>query len=220
MLLIGALGFAWDIVRIANEYVPLFPGRKSGKKGRKRQPAARQAVDTLVTWLYRRSNWHGLSIDGRYRESAPEFYAKEFYRDLGLDWPYEPPANVQAERGYEGPPSVAVPAAVHAQAGPASGLGVTDVPSIRVTPGPGSPTLDQVSYATDNRRHNAYELGFSPKAIRLSKPEDRLLRAADLPFEMASGSGEVVVEKFYADGVVIDEVNTSGQPVAFVAYRD
>lgn len=100
-------------------------------------------------------------------------------------------------------------------------VSITDSVEARVTPGPGSPTLDQASYETSGRRHFAYGgLGRRPKAIRFTKPEDRILRSADLPFVMASGKGRLVVEKFYSDGVVIDEDGTSGDPVAFLTYFD
>lgn len=88
-------------------------------------------------------------------------------------------------------------------------------------PGKGSPTLDQVAYETQGRRHFAFESWQRrPKAIRFSVPEDRLIRPADLPAEIRSGNGRLVVEKFYADGVVIDEDDTVGDPVAFVGYFD
>jgi hypothetical protein len=114
-----------------------------------------------------------------------------------------------------------------AQAEGATGTGSASESTVRFTdslshlviPGPGNPTLHQVGYQTEGRRHYAHgAFKQRPKAIRFSKPEDRLLRSTDLPFEMSCGSGQIVVEKFYADGVVIDEVGTIGDPVAFVAY--
>lgn len=118
---------------------------------------------------------------------------------------------------------------VEAHAEPAKGTGealdasvtMTSSLSHLVIPGPGNPTLHQVGYQTEGRRHFAYgALKRRPKAIRFSKPEDRLVRSADLPFEMRSGSGQIIVEKFYDDGVVIDEVGSVGDPVTFVAYFD
>jgi hypothetical protein len=119
------------------------------------------------------------------------------------------------------------PPGASAQAEAATGTGTASESTVRFTdglshlviPGPGNPTLHQVGYQTEGRRHYAYgAFKQRPKAIRFSKPEDRLLRSTDLPFEMSCGRGQIVVEKFYADGVVIDEVGTVGDPVAFVAY--
>jgi hypothetical protein len=87
-----------------------------------------------------------------------------------------------------------------------------------VIPGPISPTLPQVAFATEARRHYAHVLGYQPKAIRFSKPDDRTVRADDLPVFVQCGRGRLVVEKFYALGVVIDEDRTSGDAVAFTAY--
>lgn len=126
-----------------------------------------------------------------------------------------------------GDPPLPTVVIAHAQAAVASAqapnatIGLTGTLATRVIPGPGSATLDQVSYETEGRRHFAYGgLGRRPKAIRFDKPEDRILRPTDLPAEIPSGAGRLVVEKFYSDGVVIDEDGTSGDSVGFVVYFD
>lgn len=104
---------------------------------------------------------------------------------------------------------------------PAPDLSISGDVEAQVIPGPGSPSLNQVSYASRGRRHYAYDkFGRRPNAVRFSKPEDRIIRAADLPAVMPCGRGRLVVEKFFARGVVIDEDGTTGDPVAFVGYFD
>ena len=87
-----------------------------------------------------------------------------------------------------------------------------------VKPGPVSPTLPQHSFSTGGRRNEAHELGHRPQALQFSKPEDRVVRHADIPCRMRCGDGWLVVQNFYALGVVIDEDGTYGDPVAFVSY--
>lgn len=195
---------------------------QSGKKGAAKVAPYRLAADTLIAWLYRRKEWHGLSVDGKYREPAPNYVGVEMYRVLQLPGPYEPVENIAPEPGFDGPGTFA-----HAEVAEGSGathsssVMMTDSVATRVIPGPDSPTLDQVSYQSSGRRHFAYgEFKRRPKAVRFSKPEDRLLRSADLPFEISCSTGRIVVEKFYSDGVVIDEDGTVGDPIAFVAYFD
>jgi hypothetical protein len=144
------------------------------------------------------------------------------YKALRLPGAYKPVENIMPEPGFDGPDTKAYPQTATAQgAAHDAAVGITGSIAHRVIPGPGSPTLDQVGYETSGRRHFAYgDFKRRPKAVRFSKPEDRLLRSVDLPYEMPCGTGRLVVEKFYADGIVIDEDGTSGDPVAFVAYFD
>ncbi len=73
---------------------------------RDRETQVHRALDTVLTWLYRRENWAGLSDDQRYRDSAPfDIWIKQKYEELdlpGMD--YAPPKTVAAERGFI-PPS-------------------------------------------------------------------------------------------------------------------
>jgi hypothetical protein len=64
----------------------------------------RAATDTLLTWLYRRQNWHGLSEDGRTHEPAPREWAEPKYQQLGLGGlHYGPPQQVAGEPGFTPP---------------------------------------------------------------------------------------------------------------------
>jgi hypothetical protein len=65
----------------------------------------RKALDTALTWLYRRQNWLGLSHDGRFSEPAPaDIWGSKKYHELGLDpLPYEPPTQVPVEPGWQPP---------------------------------------------------------------------------------------------------------------------
>jgi hypothetical protein len=120
-------------------------------------------------------------------------------------------------------PQVVVEAEVATGTGTAHGAEIhveSDVKAV-VTPGPWSPTLPQASFATKGRRHFAFDdFHRQPRAVRFSKPVDRLVTRADLPADLPCGRGRLVVEKFYAEGLVLDEVGTIGDPVAFVAYLE
>jgi hypothetical protein len=65
----------------------------------------RHALKALVTWLYRRDGWHGLSAQGRTTEAAPwDAYAKARYSQFGLeDEAYEVTNNVHSEPGWKPP---------------------------------------------------------------------------------------------------------------------
>jgi hypothetical protein len=64
----------------------------------------RTAVDFLITWLYRRQNWHGLSPDGRSFEPAPREWAEKKYVELGLNGlHYGPPRQIPGEPGFTPP---------------------------------------------------------------------------------------------------------------------
>lgn len=65
----------------------------------------RHAVDVLITWLYRRQNWDGLSTDGKYTEPAPaKTWGWQKYKQLGIPVSeYEPPAQVAGEPGWTPP---------------------------------------------------------------------------------------------------------------------
>jgi hypothetical protein len=217
------VGVFWDKLPRRRAAFAEPPSRlQSGKKGSKKIAPYRLAIDTTIAWLYRRKHWDGLSADGRYREPAPAFFAEPLYDVLKLSGPYEPQENIQPEPDFEGPHTYAMAGVAQATvAANDASAQMTGALKAVVTPGPNSPTLHQVSYQTDGRRHFAFDdYGRQPKAIRFSQPEDRMLRSGDLPFEMPCGQGKLVVEKFYSKGAVIDEDGTVGDPVAFVAYFD
>lgn len=75
-----------------------------------RERVLRRGVDVLITWLYRRENWHGLSHDGRYAEPAPEdIWGSKKYQDLELEGlEYRPPRIVPPEPGFAPPPYVPI----------------------------------------------------------------------------------------------------------------
>lgn len=101
----------------------------------------------------------------------------------------------------------------------ADGIRMHGSVSAMVIPGPGSPSLHQLSYETQGRRHHKVaDWRRRPMAIRFSVPVDRIVREHELPVEISSGNGRLVVEKFYSEGVVIDEDGTVGDPVGLVGY--
>jgi hypothetical protein len=62
----------------------------------------RTAAIAYVTWLYRRSGWHGLSEDQRLRDAAPSTtWGRQTFADAGLDadW-YDEKRVVAAEKGF------------------------------------------------------------------------------------------------------------------------
>jgi hypothetical protein len=93
--------------------------------------------------------------------------------------------------------------------------------TVRLVPEPGSPVMDEIVYATENRPHRPVDCGGQPRSIRFSEPRDQLVTAADLgQLAIPCGQGRLVVERFYDRGVVIDERGTTGDTVRFTAYFD
>ena len=90
-------------------------------------PAIHRALDTVVTWLYRRQNWKTISPDARASEAAPwDIWASEKYDQLGLrGLPYTNPTAVAGEPGFSPPPD--------------------DPPEVRLTNKPPSPIPDSPS---------------------------------------------------------------------------
>jgi hypothetical protein len=86
---------------LAYSYWDTRPGRSNHRAA---EPLSqyRTALDTAVTWLYRRVNWEGLSHDGRNSEPAPAAYGRDAYRRLNVSGEYEPPAMVMPEAGFSG----------------------------------------------------------------------------------------------------------------------
>jgi hypothetical protein len=64
----------------------------------------RAALDTVLTWVYRRRHWAGLSDDGKFTEGAPADYGQKVYDDLGLDARYQWSRRSMAEPDFSGPP--------------------------------------------------------------------------------------------------------------------
>jgi hypothetical protein len=73
-----------------------------------RASAQRRALDTLLTWVYRRREWSGLSDEGRFTEGAPDFYGQPIYDHLGLMGLYKRAEVVGAEPGFTGQESVGI----------------------------------------------------------------------------------------------------------------
>jgi hypothetical protein len=72
---------------------------------KEREGLVHRALDTTITWLYRRENWDGLTDDGRHSEPAPkDIWADGKYAQLGLNGvAYQPPATVPSEPGFTPP---------------------------------------------------------------------------------------------------------------------
>lgn len=88
-----------------DEAVQLREYKRANREIKEREAKVHRAVDTLLTWLYRRENWFGLSSDGQLSEPAPwDIWAKRFYELLDLrGLRYDPPPVVGAETGYRPP---------------------------------------------------------------------------------------------------------------------
>ena len=65
----------------------------------------RDAIDTAMTWLYRREEWHGLTDDGKQSEGAWDVWVAPKWSALGLkDLPYTKPVRtVGGEPGFTAP---------------------------------------------------------------------------------------------------------------------
>jgi len=72
-----------------------------------------RAVDTTITWLYRRDKWDGLSEGGRNREPAEPTYAADKYREIGLVLDHDLPDQIIAEKDF--PVARASGAGLHSQ---------------------------------------------------------------------------------------------------------
>jgi hypothetical protein len=80
----------------------LIPVKAEGN----REERMRAAIDTAITWLYRRQNWGpGLSDDAKFSEPAPyDTWVKGKYEQLDLsDMQYKPPRTIGREKGFTPP---------------------------------------------------------------------------------------------------------------------
>jgi hypothetical protein len=94
-----------DAQSTRDDAVQLREYKRANREIKEREARVHRAVDTLLTWLYRRQNWFGLTADGRTSEPAPwDIWAKRFYEVLDLrGLKYEPPSIVGVEPGYKPP---------------------------------------------------------------------------------------------------------------------
>lgn len=210
--------------RAADSEARLVEERRARGEVRERSDLLHRATDILITWLYRRENWHGLTAEGQSAESAPwDIWAKQKYDQLGLNGvSYQPPDSVAGEPGFLPPsagPNHSTDEDRRTNQPSEGGVSLVGSVSHQVIPGPRSSTMFQVAFETAGRRHEAHKLAAGrPISIRFTKPDDRIVRPDELPVVIPCGQGRLVIERFYADGVVVDEDGTAGDPVSFLAY--
>jgi len=58
----------------------------------------------------------------------------------------------------------------------------------------------------------------SPRALRFLRPHAVIVREEELPVEVPTGDGGLVIKRFVKDGFILDEVGTYGVEVEAEVY--
>lgn len=95
--------------------------------------------------------------------------------------------------------------------------------SLLTIPGPDGPTMPILAFKTQGRQNALEGTRSRPRALRFILPleaEGRTVREGDLPAEIQSGAGNLIVKRFTDSGVIVDEHGTKGEEIRAEVYYE